>query len=162
MRHHSDSPLSAIETTIRAIGARVTPARIQVLDLLQSAQGPLSHSDIEELLSKNALPAMDRVTLYRVLDWLVEVGLAHKAANTRGVFCFTAAQPNIEHKRHIHFRCNDCGRVICLDVPPPLPPELPKGFHIASVELDISGECPECVESHSYSDRHSVELGALQ
>jgi Fur family ferric uptake transcriptional regulator len=161
MQFHSDLH-STIESAIRATGARVTSARLQVLGLLQSSQGPLSHSDIEELLTRNALPEIDRVTLYRVLDWLVDVGLAHKAANTRGVFCFTVAQPNIEHKRHAHFRCNDCGKVICLDMPPPSPPKLPNGFRLASVELDISGECPDCVRTHPHSDQHSIGMGALQ
>jgi len=162
MKFHSDSPFSAIESAIRTTGARVTSSRVRVLSLLQSAQGPLSHGDIEQLLSKNALPELDRVTLYRVLDWLVDVGLAHKATNSRGVYCFTAAKPNIEHKRHMHFRCTDCGSVFCLDLPPPTPPELPNGFRLASVEFDISGECPDCAHNHPHLHRHSIGPSALQ
>lgn len=162
MIHHSESPYSAIKSAIRATGARVTSARIQVLNLLQTAKVPLSHSDIEDLLSKNALPEIDRVTLYRVLDWLVDVQLAHKAASMRGVYCFTAANPNIEHKQHMHFRCNDCGKVVCLDIPPPPPPELPSGFHLTKVEFDISGECPDCVHNHSKLELHITGAGVNQ
>lgn len=137
-----------VEFTIRATGARVTPARVQVLSLLRSAYGPLSHGEIEAYLRANAaLPALriDRVTLYRVLDWLNETGLAHKAADTDGIFRFSAAKPNVEHTRHAHFRCFSCGSVFCLDAPAPKSPTLPEGFRLASVKLDISGECPSCV-----------------
>jgi Fur family ferric uptake transcriptional regulator len=128
--------------------------------MLQAAHGPLSHGDIEGQLSKDAYPEMDRVTLYRVLDWLADVGLAHKAADARGVFCFTAAKPNIEHARHMHFRCTDCGSVICLDMPPPPPPKLPKGFRLAGMELDIRGNCPTCARKHPHLDRRSQRPSA--
>ena len=66
---------------IRSAGARATPARIRVLALLTSAPVPLSHHDIEAALGDASL---DRVTLYRVLDWLVASGLAVKRADERG------------------------------------------------------------------------------
>jgi len=144
MKLSSSEPFLAIEASIRATGARVTTSRVRVLRLLQLAQEPLSHGDIELQLSKDALPGMDRVTLYRVLDWLSEVSLAHKAADARGVFRFSAAQPNVEHAAHVHFRCTGCGGVFCLKAPPPPPPPLPKGFRLAAMAVDIRGECPRC------------------
>jgi Fur family ferric uptake transcriptional regulator len=149
MKLPSTSPFSVIESAIRATGARVTPSRVRVLGLLQSAHGPLSHGDIEKLLSQEALPAMDGVTLYRVLDWLADVGLVHKAADARGVFCFTAAQPNVEHAQHMHFRCTDCGEVFGRKAPLPSPPPLPRGFRLGGMSLDIRGECQRCAHSRS-------------
>lgn len=155
MKKQSGSSLAELKSILRDKGARITSARIRVLGLLQSAHAPLSHGDIEGQLSKDAYPEMDRVTLYRVLDWLTDIGLVHKAADSRGVFCFTAANPNVEHARHMHFRCTDCGSVFCLDMPPPSPPKLPKGFRLAGMELDIRGNCPNCVRKHPRSDRRS-------
>jgi Fur family transcriptional regulator, ferric uptake regulator len=149
MKPEAGSTLSAIQSAIRAAGARVTPSRVRVLHLLQMAHGPLSHGEIEEALADEAMPGIDRVTLYRVLDWLCEVGLAHKAADTRGLFRFSAAQPNVEHAAHVHFRCTGCGGVFCLKSPPPPPPRLPRGFRLDGMLLDIHGECPRCVRSHS-------------
>ncbi|RTL48520.1 MAG: transcriptional repressor [Rhodocyclaceae bacterium] len=145
----SKSPHEDVERVIRATGAKVTSARIRVLRLLQSAPIPLGHGDMEASLSKEGLPGIDRVTLYRVLDWLVESGLAHKAADTSGVFRFSLADRNREHVQHVHFRCTQCGGVFCLDAPPPPPPDLPRGFRFASMELDIRGECPRCVSTRS-------------
>ena len=160
MKLNSNAYFLNIESTIRATGARVTSSRVQILSLLQAAHEPLSHTNIEELLSKNKLPKIDRVTLYRVLDWLVDVGLAHKANNTRGVFCFSAAVPNIEHKQHMHFRCTDCGSVLCLDAPLPPPPKLPSGFRLSNIKFDISGECPDCTHHRSQLGQSRLESGA--
>ena len=73
---HSSSALASASdpaARIRAAGARATPARVRVLELLSAAPSPLSHYDIEQSLGEGSL---DRVTLYRVLDWMVEAGLA--------------------------------------------------------------------------------------
>lgn len=144
-KHKNDN---SVESMIRATGARVTYARVQVLSVLLAAKLPLSHSDIETELANCAAIKIDRVTLYRVLDWLVEAGLAHKAANTRGLLAFSLIQPDNEHEQHMHFRCNDCDDVICLDIPKPQVPALPRGFKIAHIDLEISGKCPACSRSH--------------
>ena len=139
---------SAIESAISATGARVTSARVRVLSVLRAAPGPLSHGDIEDLLKRDSLPGIDRVTLYRVLDWLADAGLANKAADARGVFRFSAANPDGEHLAHIHLRCTGCGGVFCLDVTPPPPPVLPQGFRFGGMALDVRGECPSCGLAH--------------
>lgn len=140
-----DSPLSApLAELIRAVGARATPARTRVLGLLQASPTPLCHTEIEERLKQSADAAIDRVTLYRVLDWLAEAGLAHKASDARGVFRFSAARPDGQHGQHSHFRCTHCGAVFCLDMPLPVAPPLPAGFRLASIDLDIRGECAAC------------------
>ncbi len=141
--------LADIQAAIRAAGARVTPARTRVLAVLRAASAAQSHAEIEETLTHETQPTIDRVTLYRVLDWLCSVGLAHKAADARGVFRFSAAQPNVEHSGHVHFRCTGCGGVFCLKSPPPPVPALPRGFRLSGMALDIRGECPRCVRTHS-------------
>lgn len=125
---------------IRAVGARATPARVRVLDLLSEAQQGLSHQDIERSLGTGSI---DRVTLYRVLDWMVEAGLAHRTVDDQRVSRFSPAQA-AAHDGHAHFRCEACGRVICLDhVQPPVPP-LPAGCRVSRVELSVRGQCPAC------------------
>lgn len=145
MKAAPDSVFSQAESAIRATGARVTPSRLRVLHLLQSAPGALSHGEAEEALRQASAPGIDRVTLYRVLDWLAEAGLAHKTVDLRGVFRFAASRPEREHDKHLHFRCTGCGGVFCLAAPPPAPPALPDGFRLATLELDIRGQCPDCV-----------------
>jgi len=132
--------LADLAGRIRAAGARATPARIRVLELLSSAPVPLSHHDIESALGNASL---DRVTLYRVLDWLVASGLAVKRADERRVWRFTLAGGG-QHHSHVHFRCDRCGRVYCLDAPAPRPPAMPAGFTLSRLEFDLSGNCADC------------------
>ncbi|MFN3883127.1 MAG: Fur family transcriptional regulator [Rhodocyclaceae bacterium] len=124
---------------LRAAGLKATSSRVRVLDALLTAKQPFSHADLEALL-----PDADRVTLYRVLDALVDRGLALKAADARGVFRFSASAAQREHRSHVHFRCTGCGGVFCLEASPPPPPKLPRGFRLAEAEFDLRGTCAQC------------------
>ena len=143
MAVHANTGLQAVAEQIRRAGARATPARIRVLRLLREAQTPLSHAEIEARLGDMAL---DRVTLYRVLDWLVESGLAHKSADSCRVFRFSSASVG-EHAAHVHFRCEWCGGVYCLDASLPVVPELPPGFSLTRMDFDLRGTCANCSAS---------------
>lgn len=136
----ADTPAAEL---IRAAGVKVTPGRVRVLDLLRAAHQPLCHGEIESFLG-NHETAIDRVTLYRVLDSLVACGLALKAVDTRGVFRFSAAGVQRRHTEHIHFRCIDCGGVFCLSAEPPPAPKLPRGFRLSDIEFDVRGTCAGC------------------
>jgi Fur family ferric uptake transcriptional regulator len=136
----ADAEAGAIAAQIRSAGARATPARIRVLQLLGAASAAMTHHDVEAALGA---PTLDRVTLYRVLDWLAEAGLAHKSTDARGVFRFSGAAPG-EHTAHAHFSCEKCGRVFCLDARPPKPPVLPQGFSLSRMEVDLRGRCANC------------------
>jgi Fur family ferric uptake transcriptional regulator len=146
-------PASSASTAIaqiRAAGVKVTRGRVRVLDVLQAARQPLCHGEIETLLGAgDGDAAIDRVTLYRILDSLVACGLALKATDTRGVFRFSATSARREHTGHVHFRCTDCGGVFCLEAAPPPPPKLPRGFRLAEVEFDVRGTCRACARAES-------------
>jgi Fur family ferric uptake transcriptional regulator len=133
---------------IRALGARVTPARLAVLCLLEGAERALSHHDVGAALAGSDI---DRVTLYRVLDWLVESGLAHRVTDAQRVFRYSLAAPGAPaHDHHAHFRCEDCGKVFCLDDVQIAQPALPKGFSAKLVALSVTGQCAHC-DNHSVS-----------
>lgn len=117
-------------------GARLTPHRQAVLAHLQAATGALSHS---ELLA--ALPQLDKVTLYRTLDWLVAQGLVHRLIGEDRVGRFHAAGAG--SAADAHFQCLHCGRTLCLAAPVPVP-ALPPGFRVEQVEWVIRGRCADC------------------
>lgn len=135
--HHD---FEAVADQIRRKKARATPARVRVLRLLQTSVVALTHFEIEAALGASAL---DRVTLYRVLDWLVESGLAHRNSDANRVFRFSAASDR-EHLTHIHFRCEHCARVFCIDAAPPEVPILPAGFSLSRMDFDLRGCCAQC------------------
>lgn len=131
--------MSTPAETLIAPHGRATPARQQVLQTLLAASHALSHGEIEDILGGG----LDRVTLYRVLDWLVGQGLAHKIAGEDRIWRFNAVGEG-EHS-HAHFRCTTCGQVFCLaDLKPNLALRLPLGFQLQKAELNLQGQCPQC------------------
>lgn len=144
------SPSLRANDRIRALGARVTPARVAVLEVLERAERALSHHDVEQALAASGI---DRVTLYRVLDWLVASGLAHRVTDAERVFRFSLASASAPaHAEHAHFRCEDCGKVFCLEDVPVRAPTLPAGFAPHAVELSISGQCARCDHKNNHKD----------
>lgn len=121
---------------------RVTPARVGVLGILLNANAALSHQEIEQTALQQGL-SVDRVTLYRALDWLVEQGMAHKIAGSDRTWRYNA-QAGTAHQ-HAHFHCKQCEQVFCLEtLQPTLLFALPDGYQIDEVELNLQGRCPAC------------------
>jgi Fur family ferric uptake transcriptional regulator len=133
LRSSSHAARERIATT----GARVTAARVAVLEALLASTGALSHHDLAERIA-----SVDRVTLYRVLEWLVSRGLAHRRTDGDGVWRFLAS--GTAHGAHAHFCCNRCGAVSCLptQVQPRL--RLPAGYRRDGVDLTVRGLCAGC------------------
>lgn len=135
------APAARARERLKATGERVTGARVRVLEFLTRADCAMTHPEIEAGLGDDPL---DRVTLYRVLDWLVAHGLAHRVAGDDRVWRFSIAGD--AHGQHAHFQCSGCGRVLCLpDAPAPgLAVRVPRGFRPEAVELTVRGRCATC------------------
>lgn len=121
--------------------SRSTQAKKAVIDLFAQSKIALAHGDIESQL--NGL--CNRVTIYRILDRLVEEGVVHKLIDMDGVTKYMACstcQEEHEH-HHVHFSCTSCGEVTCLHhVVPTF--RLPKGYSQEEVNFTVSGSCPKC------------------
>ncbi len=145
---HASDAAAAAASSIAAHGSRSTRARVDVLATLLVAHQALSHHDVEERLGPGR--RIDRVTLYRVLDWLVEQGLAHKLAGEDRVWRFSASAtragggaPPGGHA-HAHFHCVGCGKIVCLDEArmPVMP--VPSGYRLHDVDVTVKGYCDRC------------------
>jgi|WetSurMetagenome_2_1015567.scaffolds.fasta_scaffold463351_2 Fur family transcriptional regulator, ferric uptake regulator len=133
------------EERIKLKGLRATVIRIRVLAFLLAQQSAVTHHEIEMALQK--LPKIDRVTLYRTLDWLTENALIHKVIGADRAWRFRVNDQNPTHARHAHFKCNRCARVVCLvdtDIGHDMP-VLPAGYRGQEIELTVRGICANCV-----------------
>ena len=138
----------AARQRVRAAGLRITGARVSVLSALEQAGRLLSHHDIEQALEP---VRMDRVTLYRVLDSLVESGLAHRVSGADrvwrfGVMAGGGRMVHQKHEEHAHFQCRDCGKIVCLGGTSAARARvrLPQGFQPEVVEMTVRGRCAQC------------------
>ena len=66
------------ESQLRDRGLRVTRAAQTVLELLEHTSQPLTHDEVAAAYTTATGEEPDRVTIYRVLDRLVEVGLCDR------------------------------------------------------------------------------------
>lgn len=127
------------EEKIRAIGERGTTARIEVLAALLASPKALAHTELEERFGDK----INRVTIYRVLDWLTDKQLAHRIAGDDRVWRYTAG--NEELHQHAHFQCEKCAQVVCLDqVNLAFAIALPEGYRSHHIDMTVRGECAKC------------------
>lgn len=132
----------AARQRIRAAGERLTGPRTAVLALLLASDTALTHHEIETALRTGT--RVDRVTVYRVLDWLVCLGLAHRIPGEDRAWRFRATH-RPSRGPHAHFTCSRCGKTLCLDdVGVPSRVRLPKGFLPQKVDVTVQGLCASC------------------
>lgn len=121
--------------------SRNTKAKTKIKELIISSSVALSQGEIQNSLKGFC----DRVTIYRVLERLLDEGLIHKIVNTDGVIKFASCQScSVKHSHnHIHFSCQKCKSVTCLeDVEPTY--KLPKSYKVSEMNFTLSGLCPQC------------------
>lgn len=135
------------EALLRAADLEATANRLGVLEVLGSNSYPLSAADIFNTLERTG--TINRVTVYRILDLLVDRGLAERLSTGGRAFCYGLA-PNAHHRPHPHFYCKACGRMDCLN-PDSLKVDtdaLRKTFpgQIDKVEVRVDGICKNCMK----------------
>ncbi|MCH8555937.1 MAG: transcriptional repressor [Schleiferiaceae bacterium] len=121
--------------------ARTTTAKTEIQELIISSSVALSHSEIQKSLEG----LCDRVSIYRVLERLMEEGVIHKIVNVDGVvknaWCHSCSAKHCHN--HIHFSCQKCKVVTCLDnVEPSF--KLPKNYKVSEMNFTLPGLCPQC------------------
>jgi Fur family transcriptional regulator, zinc uptake regulator len=142
---------------LRSGGYKVTRARRQVLVVLDEAQKPLSAYEIQKLL-KQEDKYLNHVTIYRILDLLCHLNLAHRILSTGGyVKCGLGKQPGC----HRFLVCRKCGAIIEF-----ASEELCReendfagnfGFHTEYHLSEFSGLCASCYEKELVESRLAIK-----
>jgi Fe2+ or Zn2+ uptake regulation protein len=92
------------EAALRRGGGRITRARRALLELIERSVRPLGPSELQSLLAGEGV-RMDRVSVYRNLSALLELGLLHKVVGS------SAVRPCAESEERCHHAivCSQCG-----------------------------------------------------
>jgi len=96
-------------------------------------------------LVKLLTPEMNKTTVYRILDKLMDDGFIHSFIGKGGLKWYAKCQDcscETHNDVHPHFQCKECGEVECLPVSFSIPPI--DGYKIDSVNLLMVGECVNC------------------
>lgn len=127
---------------LQRCGLAPTVNRVRVVEALAQAGGPRTPLDLLEHLAQR----MNRVTLYRILDLLVEHGVAtrHNAGERAFRYCLASGPLG-----HAHFHCTRCGQTQCLESQAleldlrSLCAKLP--MRVEGAEFHLSGLCQGCL-----------------
>ncbi len=129
-------------------GLDPTANRVSVLSAVGEAGHPLSVGEIINTLKGGR--GMNRVTVYRILDLLVDNGLLERISTGGRSFRY-GVDPSVSRHPHPHFYCVICGRMSCVKSE-----ELKIDFQalrqavagdIERVEIRLDGTCPACLRA---------------
>lgn len=142
---HSHAPtLQDAEQVCADAGESLTPLRRRVLELLIDQPGPAKAYDLLPLLDSGHGPAKPP-TVYRALDFLVRMGLAHRIESLNA---FVACEKGACARSTIFLICEKCGGAEEFDAGHALV-DLAEaaekdGFEIRRTMIEASGLCGQC------------------
>jgi Fur family transcriptional regulator, ferric uptake regulator len=134
-----------VHDALARAGLKRGGARERIIEVLGAQQCALSAIEIEDRLRDQGRPT-GRATIYRVLDLLVEHGLAERVLAGEGQARFEPVDPGGHH--HHHLVCEQCGRLVAFDDPgleraiDELADRL--GVRVASHDVLLRGACRRC------------------
>ena len=125
-------------------GIEPTACRLRVLEAIAASPAPLQAQEILDIFPPER--AMNRVTLYRILDLLVEKKLVWRHSGGDRTFRYCLADRS--HGVRCHFYCTSCREMRCLrgsQVPAEVARLKQEGaLEVHSVEIRLDGVCEEC------------------
>lgn len=125
-------------------GARLTPIRHQVLELIWQSHAPVGAYALLDRLKAGGQAAAPP-TVYRALDFLLEQGLIHRIESLNAFI--GCSHPDATHAALL-LLCTECGRAAEFD-DPAVDERLRKsaaarGFEVARQTIEVEGICPNC------------------
>ncbi|MGB5445876.1 MAG: Fur family transcriptional regulator [Psychromonas sp.] len=135
--------IAKAEQVCESRNQRFTALRKRIFELVWQQHKPIRAYDILERLQQDGRAAPP--TVYRALDFLLELGLIHRIESMNAfVGCSTPGQ---KHEGQF-FICNNCGAFVELHSTPINSAishsARDSGFEIQQRTIEIMGLCPEC------------------
>lgn len=136
--------IAAAEAACRDVGETLTPLRRQVFELLLDHDGPAKAYDLLDHL-KTDHGAAKPPTVYRALDFLVRLGLAHRIESQNA---FVACDVGACARSTIFLLCEKCGASVEADAGHALSDVAEAaqraGFELKRTVLEATGLCGNC------------------
>ncbi len=90
----------------------------------------------------------EKSTIFRTLKTFVEKGILHTIDNGSGATLYALCSDNCSTHLHIdfhpHFKCEKCGKTICIDSQTFPEIKVPTGFEVKNINVNLSGICRDC------------------
>lgn len=138
-----DNQTEQLETALTEKGYRLTRARKAILQALVACGGHVSADDLAEIVRQKA-PFVGRMTVYRTLDLLSELGLIRPIYQGTGAAHYIL----LTNGHHHHMICTGCGKIFEFD--DCVVEEMAQlvgerfDFQVEGHLLEFYGRCPDC------------------
>ena len=130
-------------------GVRLTSKRKHILEVLLTAEAPRSAYEIAELYRQKTEENIPVMSVYRMLDFLMQNSLVHKlASNNKFIACAHIACSH-SHQTPQFLICDNCKQVREIGVDKQLIHALEESiehnhFQLNSPQLELHGLCETC------------------
>lgn len=132
---------SKAKKILKSLSVKCTKPRLEILTALLNAKSPLSKEDIS-LSINNA--RINKTTIYRNLEMLIELGVVHRAYLNERKWYYELSHNCEENQCHPHFTCTNCGNTSCFSGDFFLKVIDKDGFEIHHQSVHLKGLCPSC------------------
>ena len=140
-----NAALSRAEALCTENQARLTPTRESVLRLLWQSHQPLGAYQLQDQLSKQSGKNIAAPTIYRAIEFLLQLGLIHRIASLNAYI--GCPFPGSDHS-NLFMICSDCGsaaEVSHNSINDLLQSASDKAnFTLQGQSLELFGLCPNC------------------
>ena len=121
-------------------GARLTPLRRRVLELVARAGAPVKAYDLLSQIDRTSTNAKPP-TVYRALDFLIEAGLVHRV---EALNAFVACPQAGHGHAAVLYVCENCANVTEVQGARPGQEHKPDGFSVTRSVIEHYGRCVDC------------------
>lgn len=129
------------EQLLKEHGIRPTANRLLIAATLANAAGPLTMTEIEDLLE-----TIDKSNIFRTLSLFHEHHLVHviETGNVVHYEMCRSSHGELDEDTHVHFYCERCHRTFCFDTVSIPAVAVPDGYQPHTFTYVISGLCGTC------------------
>ncbi len=132
-----------LETLLEEKGIRLTSNRILIMKELCNAKSPLSLADLEACLGYT----LDKASIFRVLELFAQKEVVHVIEDGSRSQKYEICNGHGHHSisdQHVHFYCERCKEIICMESMKVPMVKMPDGFEAQSVNYVVKGICARC------------------
>lgn len=144
-----DRIIDKAATSCAEKGGKLTEKREKILRVLLNSAVPLSAYEIVDNYSDNYGDKVPAMSVYRMLEFLMQQKLVHKLATTNKYVACGHISCDHQHEVPQFLICNECQTVTEAGVKKAIIEELDRsvtktGFQLTSQQLELYGLCSHC------------------
>ena len=128
-------------TLLKEKSIKITPQRLEILKYLDEHRTHPTADEIHQSL-KEKNPSLSKTTVYNSLEILKKYSIIQSITISGSELRY-----DIKKDMHHHFLCNQCGRIIDIEIKcPNINKIIEEGYELEEVHGYFKGKCKDCIK----------------